>query len=289
MDKLSVKAYAKINLALDILGKRPDGYHEVRMVMQSIGVCDDIELTARPEPGIAIRSNLAFLENPEGNLAAKAWELMREAAGLKGGMEIVIRKNIPVEAGCAGGSADAAAVLRAVNEMYALGMGTEQLCVLGKRLGADVPFCVVGGTALAEGIGERLTPLQSSMDRILVVAKPYIGVSTKEAYAATDSIKEPVHPDVDRVAAALAADDLKELAANMGNAFEQAVIPLHPEIGRIKEQMLSRGALGAMMTGSGPTVFGLFEDNASAESAAEYVRSKGDAQQVFVTHMIGQY
>ncbi|EET59184.1 4-(cytidine 5'-diphospho)-2-C-methyl-D-erythritol kinase [Marvinbryantia formatexigens DSM 14469] len=282
MKEIKLKAKAKINLGLDVLRKREDGYHEVRMIMQTIGLYDRLVIRPAADGQISIRTNLRFLPTGEDNLVYRAAKLLMDEFQIKQGVEIELGKYIPVAAGMAGGSSDAAATLVGVNKLFELGLDTEQLMKRGVKIGADVPFCVMRGTALAEGIGERLTPLPPMPECHILIAKPGIHVSTKFVYGnlRADELKE--HPDIDGQIEALKRGDLHGLARLMGNVLETVTIPEYPVIRRIKEVMKEHGALNAMMSGSGPTVFGLFEDAAAAQEAYRALDGGGEAKQVYL-------
>lgn len=285
MDEIHLKARAKINLALDVLGTLPNGYHEVRMVMQSIGTYDQITLKKKDEPGLEIHANMAFLEQPEKNLAARAYEMLREEFDLPGGLCMNLHKTIPIAAGTAGGSSDAASVLYGVNRLYDLRLSEEELRERGKKLGADVPFCLMRGTVLAEGIGEKLTRLPACPTCYLVTAKPPISVSTKWVYDTLDATPITKHPNVDAMIAALEAGDLQGVVDHMGNVLEDVTIPAYPVITEIKQKLMEYGAMGAMMSGSGPTVFGIFQDKEVAQRACQSLRQDALAAQVYLTDM----
>ena len=265
-----MKAFCKINLSLDVLRRREDGYHEVRMVMQSIDEADEITLTKREDmDGIRMTvENMPTLESDERNLAWRAAALLLKDR--KDGLTISLKKNVPVAAGLGGGSSDAAAVLRGVNELFGLGYTLQELMVLGKSIGADVPFCVMGGTALAEGIGEKLTELEAFPPCKILLAKPKIAVSTAYVYQHLDLANIPARPDNEAMLEALAAGNLTGVARSMGNVLESAAIPAWPVIGEIREAMKEAGAMAAMMSGSGPSVYGLF----SCENCAEAAKAK---------------
>lgn len=291
---LGLKAYGKVNLGLDVVRKREDGYHEVRMIMQTVGVYDKLDLRRSQEPGIRVETNLYYLPNNENNLAYKAARLLMEEFQVKEGIEIQIRKFIPVAAGMAGGSSDAAAVLFGVNKMFSLGLTMEELMERGVKLGADVPYCIMRGTALSEGIGEILTPLPPMPQCKILIAKPPISVSTKFVYEnlKLSSLKPEDHPDIDKIAQALGRQDLYGVAENLGNLLETVTVPAHPVIRDIKERMRELGAVNALMSGSGPTVFGLFTSPAAAENAYEEMRygsSSKLAKQVYLTSFYNRY
>ena len=283
-ETISVEAHAKINLSLDVLKKREDGYHEVRMIMQTLKLCDEIRLQKLPE-GAGIRllpwegeegsERLRGIPMDEKNLMYRAAALLKEHCGLETGVELRLRKRIPAAAGLAGGSADAAAVLSGMNELFDLHLSLAELQKLGAALGADIPYCLLGGTALAEGIGERLTPLPPAPGCRVLLVKPEAGVSTKEVYEALRVSERPkeAHPDIDGVLSALQGKNFKKLSARMGNILELVTEPMVPQIPKIKEAMKELGAMGALMSGSGPTVFGLFTDGALLSAAAEAFRS----------------
>jgi len=285
MDKLHLKALAKINLGLDVLRRREDGYHEVKMIMQTIGLYDELELRRVKQPGIQVKTNLYYLPTNENNLVYKAARLLMEEFDIKGGISIQLQKKIPVAAGMAGGSSDAAAVLWGVNQMYGLGLSRKDLMERGVKLGADVPYCVLRGTALAEGIGEKLSILPSMPKCYILIAKPGISVSTKFVYENlhANDLKPEQHPDMDAMIDAMKKKDLALLASRMGNVLETVTISAYPVIDEIKKCMMEQGALGAMMSGSGPTVFGIFDSQAKARKAYRAVRAGQLAKQVYLT------
>lgn len=283
MDKIAVKALAKINLGLDVVRRREDGYHEVCMVMQTIHLFDQLDIRKAKEAGITLRTNLPFLPVDNHNLAYRAAEMMQEEFKLTQGVSILLKKHIPVAAGMAGGSTDAAAVLFGMNELFRLGLSKKELMERGVKLGADVPYCIMRGTALAEGIGEKLTPLPPMVKCPVLIAKPQISVSTRYVYEHLNLAEVSGHPDIDRLLSDIEKKDLRAIATDMGNILETVTIPIHPEIAEIKKCMCEHGALNALMSGSGPTVFGLYESMADAKKAAEKIRKQKLAKQVFVT------
>lgn len=283
MNQIELKALAKINLGLDVLGRRENGYHDVRMVMQSIYLYDEVKIEKTEAPGIALASNLSFLPTGEGNIAYKAAQLLTEEFEIGEGVKITLNKHIPVAAGLAGGSSNAAAVLFGMNRMFRLGLTREELMARGVRLGADVPYCIMRGTVLAEGIGEELSVLPAMPKCTVLIAKPPVSVSTKVVYEALDAKEIVEHPDIDGIIEGLKKHSLKQVAACMGNVLEDVTIPMHPVIDRIKQEMIDAGALNAMMSGSGPTVFGLFESRAAAREAQRRIREKSLTRQVYVT------
>lgn len=283
MDSIQLKAYGKINLSLDVTGKRADGYHEVRMIMQTVGIYDQIVLKKIKEPGIKVAVNLGFLPCDENNLVYKAAKLLMDEFGIKSGLSINLRKNIPVAAGMAGGSSDAAAVLVGVNNMFGLKLSRKQLMDRGVKIGADVPYCIMRGTALAEGIGEILTPLAPMPDCYILVAKPQVSVSTAFVYKNLKLDSISTHPDVDRTAEMIRIGDIEGMAASMGNILETVTVPVYPVINDLKVLIKENGALNAMMSGSGPTVFGIYNDKEKAQNAYDIVNGSGLARQLFLT------
>lgn len=288
MASMTVQAPAKINLTLDVLGRRPDGYHELRMVMQTVALADTLRLETGTGKPLQVSSNLGFLPCNEKNLAAAAALRLLEAAGRDcGGLSIGLDKTIPVCAGLAGGSADAAAVLRGLNDLLGLGCSPARLAEIGALVGSDVPYCVMGGTALVEGRGERLSALPALPSCHVVLCKPRFGVSTPELFARVDSVRLRCRPDTAGLIAALEAGDLEGAARRMYNVFED-VLPSHRgrEIRDIKTALIQAGALGASMSGTGPTVFGLFHSRDAAESA--YALLREDYQETFLTRSLEQ-
>ena len=283
MDSIRLKARAKINLGLDVLGKREDGYHEVRMVMQTIGIYDRLILTKIPEEEIRITSNLAFLPVNENNLIYKAIKLLKDEYHFPGGISVDLNKFIPVAAGMAGGSTDAASTMFGVNRLFGLNLSMGKMMELGVRLGADVPYCVMRGTALAEGIGEKLTRITPVPHMWILIAKPQINVSTRLVYEQLDMGGIQKHPDIDGIIRAIEAQDVVRIAQSMGNVLENVTVPLYPVIETIKQDMLSHGAINAMMSGSGPTVFGIFPDEQTTLACQAFLKKKGDARQVYMT------
>ncbi len=283
MKEIAVKALAKINLGLDVIRKREDGYHEVRMVMQTIHLFDRLEMKKDASGNITVSANLPFLPTNENNLVYQAAKLLKNEFAIKDGISISLSKHIPVAAGLAGGSTDAAAVLYGMNRMFELGLSKESLMKLGLKIGADVPYCVMRGTALAEGIGEKLTPLGPMVKCPVLIAKPQINVSTRFVYENLKLDRHTAHPDIDRLLGDIRAKNLRRIAADMGNILETVTAARYPVIGEIKEHMRRHGALNAMMSGSGPTVFGLFEREETAAAACEAMRGSGLARQVYLT------
>ena len=282
---MRLRALAKINLGLDVLRRREDGYHEVRMIMQTVRIFDRIQIVRQEREGIRVRTNLYYLPANENNLVYKAAKLLFDEFGLRGGLSIDLKKYIPVAAGMAGGSSDAAAILYGMNRMYGLGLTQEELMQRGVKIGADVPYCLMRGTALAEGIGEILSPLPPMPPCNILVAKPGISVSTKFVYENLHANELKEHPDIDGILAALRRQDLREMAQCMkeGNVLETVTVPAHPVIQKIKDTMEQQGALIALMSGSGPTVFGIFEDRNQARRAMAGIRKERLAKQLFLT------
>lgn len=280
---ISLKALAKINLGLDVVRRREDGYHEVRMIMQTIQLYDRLDIKRTQEPGIQIQTNLSFLPVNENNLIYKAAKLLMDEFSITDGVSVKLDKRIPVAAGMAGGSTDAAAMLIGVNRLFSLGLTKRELMERGVQIGADVPYCIMRGTALAEGIGEALSPLPPMVKCPVLIAKPSISVSTKFVYQNLKLDDTTIHPDIDRLIDDIKAKNLHDIAAHMGNVLETVTIPNYPVIDEIKKHMLSNGALGAMMSGSGPTVFGLFDDEDTAKKAYKAMRSSHLARQVYLT------
>lgn len=284
-DRIQLKALAKINLGLDVLRRREDGYHEVKMIMQTISLHDDLEIRRIKTPEIQVKTNLYYLPTNENNLVYKAAKLLMDEFGIKEGVAIQLKKRIPVAAGMAGGSTDGAAVLWGMNQMYGLGLSRQELMERGVKLGADVPYCVQRGTALAEGIGERLSVLPSMPKCTILIAKPGISVSTKFVYENlhANDLKPEQHPDVDSMIEAMKEKNLDLLCERMGNVLETVTILAYPVIQEIKEHMMTCGAAGAMMSGSGPTVFGIFHSPVQAKAAMKDLKVNGLAKQLYLT------
>ena len=286
---MRLQAFAKINLGLDVLGKREDGYHEVRMIMQTIRMYDQLDMRKSVEPGIHLTTNKKYIPVDENNLVWRAAKLMMDTYGIMEGVSIHLHKVIPVAAGMAGGSSDAAATLVGMNRLFHCGLSKEKLMELGVQIGADVPYCVLRGTALAEGIGEKLTVLPPMPDCWILIGKPGISVSTKYVYTTLDLNTDTVHPDIDGMKKALEDGNLYGITERMGNVLQDVTIPAYPEVERIKEQMKALGAVNAMMSGSGPTVFGIFDNEEKAQEACQKLRESGSCQQVFLTVPFNNY
>lgn len=285
MDKINLKALGKINLGLDVLGRRENGYHDVRMVMQTVYLYDQIFMEKKKEPGIEIKTNLYYLPVNENNLVYKAARLLMDEFKIKEGVKVSLEKHIPVAAGMAGGSSDAAAALFGINRMFGLGLSTEELMERGVSIGADVPYCVMRGTVLAEGIGERLTVLPALPRCTVLLAKPSVSVSTKLVYEKLDSKEVLKHPNIDGLIRGLKSGSLCEVAAHMGNVLEDVTASEYPVIESIKDMMKEEGALNALMSGSGPTVFGLFDDKRKARQAMQKIKRKGLTKQLYVVNV----
>ena len=282
MNEYQMKAYAKINLGLDVVGILENGYHEVKMVMQTVGIYDELSFE-RAESGIVVTTDSGELPTDENNLIYKAAKLMFDTYGIREGIRIHLQKNIPIAAGMAGGSTDAAATMKGINRLFDLGCSLRELMELGVQIGADVPYCVMGGTALAEGIGEKLTALNPAPECFLVVAKPDINVSTKYVYEHLDAEGVEEHPDIDGMVKAIEEGSLQGILDRMGNVLENVTVKAHPIIDTIKDRMRELGAVGSMMSGSGPTVFGIYLEETKAKEAYRQLREEQLAKQVFVT------
>ena len=282
---MRLRAMAKINLGLDVLRKREDGYHEVRMIMQTIQMYDLLDIRKKEEPGISLSTNLPYVPSDERNLVYKAAKLLMDEFDIKEGLSMKLTKFIPVAAGMAGGSSDAAAAFVGVNRLFRLGLSEEELMKRAVQVGADVPYCVMRGTALAEGIGEKLTRLLGLPECYVLVGKPGINVSTKLAYENLHLDQIQSHPDIDGMISDIENQDLHSLTAKMQNVFEPGIISQYPVIQEIKDLMEANGALKAMMSGSGPTVFGIFDDRSKLREATEALRNSHLAKTVFATQI----
>lgn len=283
MDEISLKALAKINLGLDVVRRREDGYHEVRMIMQTIHLYDRLKIEKTHTPGISMKTNLSFLPVNENNLVYKAGKLLMDEFGIDTGVSVNLQKRIPVAAGMAGGSTDAAAMLYGMNQLFELGLSRGQLMERGVKIGADVPYCLMRGTALAEGIGEELHSLPPMIKCPVLIAKPSISVSTKFVYENLVLDENTIHPDIDGLITEIKSKNLKGVCDKMGNVLETVTIPNYPVIAQIKEFMMEHGAAGSMMSGSGPTVFGLFREEAVAKETYKAMKKSGLAGQVYLT------
>ena len=280
---MKLRAFAKINLGLDVIRRREDGYHDVRMIMQTIQMYDQLEMEKKSSKGIALMTNLSYIPVNENNLVYKAAKLLMEQYQIQEGVSIHLNKFIPVAAGMAGGSSDAAAALVGMNKLFRLGMSKKELMKVGVKIGADVPYCIMRGTALSEGIGEKLTALPSLPACYILIGKPGVSVSTKFVYTNLKLDEKTKHPDIDGMLDALQRQDLYGITDRMENVLESVTVPAYPVIQEIKDHMKAHGALNALMSGSGPTVFGIFDDKKKAEFACEKLKESGLTRQTFLT------
>ncbi|PYG89014.1 4-diphosphocytidyl-2-C-methyl-D-erythritol kinase [Ruminiclostridium sufflavum DSM 19573] len=278
---ISLEANAKINLSLDVLNKREDGYHNLRMIMQTVQLHDTITIQKIPS-GVEIDCVASYVPNNNTNIACKAAAVMIDKYKLDAGVRIKIDKKIPVAAGLAGGSADAAAVIKGINSMFSIGIKQDELMKVGRTIGADVPYCIMGGTALAEGTGERLTVLPVLRGIPILIIKPRIGVSTAWVYKSLKLDKVGSRPDTEALISAIENRDIKFIADNMRNVLESVTIAKYPVIEKIKRALLDKGAVGSMMSGSGPSVFGIFEDEEKAQNA--YNKMKKSMNECILTY-----
>lgn len=283
MKTITRNAYAKINLGLDVTGVLPNGYHEVKMIMQNVGICDTLTFSEREDEQIVIETEDGMLPTNEDNLIYKAVLLLRRLTGDTRGVTISLQKRIPIAAGMAGGSTDAAATLLGVNELLGLGLSRERLQEESVCIGADVPYCVLGQTALSEGIGEKLTPIAAPPEAYLVVAKPDIYVSTPVVYKKLDEREAYEHPDIDGMIEAIENKDLDGIVKRLGNVLELVTVEDYPIVEEIKRLLVDNGALGALMSGSGPSVFAVFNNKETAENACNKLAKANLAKQLFVT------
>lgn len=280
---MKLRAFAKINLGLDVIRRREDGYHDVRMIMQTIQMYDQLEMEKKSSKGIALMTNLSYIPVNENNLVYKAAKLLMEQYQIQEGVSIHLNKFIPVAAGMAGGSSDAAAALVGMNKLFRLGMSKKELMKVGVKIGADVPYCIMRGTALSEGIGEKLTALPSLPACYILIGKPGVSVSTKFVYTNLKLDEKTKHPDIDGMLDALQRQDLYGITDRMENVLESVTVPAYPVIQEIKDHMKAHGALNALLSGSGPTVFGIFDDKKKAEFACEKLKESGLTRQTFLT------
>ena len=283
MKKIVINAMAKINLGLDVLRRREDGYHDVKMIMQTVDIYDTLEFVKRDDEQIVIKADAIELPTDENNLIYKAARLLFDKKEVKEGVDISLTKRIPIAAGMAGGSTDAAAALVGINHLFELGFSVEELKEIGVKIGADVPYCIEGGTALSEGIGERLTKLPDAPDCFVVVAKPEISVSTKYVYENLHANELKYHPDIDGMVEAIKNQDLDGVCSRMENVLETVTEKKYPVISELKKILKEAGAQNALMSGSGPTVFAIFKEEETARKALEKVMESGLAKQSFVT------
>lgn len=282
MNRITLKAYAKINLGLDVVRRLENGYHEVRMVMQNIDLYDKVNIYRNRTGEIKVNTNLGFLPTGPDNLVYKAAALLKDEFNIKDGVTLDLYKFIPVAAGMAGGSTDAAAVLKGMNKMFNLGLSDEELMVRGAKLGADIPYCIMGGTALAEGIGEVLTKLPDCPSCYVVIGKPPISVSTKYVYEHLVLDENTVHPDIDGIVDSINNGNIYGVADRLSNVLESVTETAYPIIGRIKARMMDMGALNSIMSGSGPTVFGLFDDLEKANTCKEVLKMERLTRNTYV-------
>lgn len=278
-----VKAYGKINISLDIVGKREDGYHLLKMIMQNVDLYDSMSFQ-RCNKGINISCNKPYIPTDEKNLVYKAAKLFMDTYDIQEGINIYLKKNIPVAAGMAGGSADAAAVFKTLNQIFKIDASDNELMNLGVKIGADVPYCIIGGTALCEGIGEIITPLAPFKNQILVLVKPNFGVSTKEVFKNLDISKIFKHPDTEAIIKDMEQENLEEVCSGMKNLLENVTLRKYPVLKRIKEDMIKMGATGSMMSGSGPTIFAFFDDMLKAQRC--YEKFKTQYKEIYLTRTI---
>lgn len=289
MDKIELKAYGKINIGLDVIRKREDGYHDLDMIMQTVGVYDDVIISR--EDGtqtyeIEVSTDADILPNDKGNLAFMAAKVLMEAYDIKSKVKIHINKRIPIAGGMAGGSADCAAVLRGVNQLFQLGLTDEQLQEYGVKLGADVPYCIVGGTKRAQGIGEILTDLPTPPKCYVIIAKPDAFVSTKFVYSHIRPAQIENHPDIDGIIESIKAGNLYGMCEKIANVMEDVTIPEYPIIQKVKDILKSNGAVNALMSGSGPTVFGIYDDEEKAKQSMDVLSGKEFVSQLYLTKFI---
>lgn len=281
-----LKSYGKINLGLDVLRRREDGYHEVRMIMQTVGLYDVLTMKKRKDDKIKMICNLSFLPTDERNLVYKAVKLIKDKYHIKDGVEIKLNKRIPVAAGMAGGSSNCAAALKGMNQLFNLGLSIDELCEIGVGLGADVPYCIWGGTALSEGIGEQLSRVDAMPDCYILIAKPGISVSTAFVYKNLDLPGLKKHPDIDGMLECLKEKDLDGICDRLENVLETVTVKEYPIIEKVKKHLMKQGAMGALMSGSGPTIFAIFEDKKTADNAMESLRSIEDIKQAYVVRPV---
>jgi 4-diphosphocytidyl-2-C-methyl-D-erythritol kinase len=283
MEAIRRKAYAKINLGLDVIRKREDGYHDVCMIMQTIDLYDKLTIEKTKNRQLTVKTNLSYLPCDQRNLVFRAAALFLEYTKQTSGLHITLSKRIPVAAGLAGGSTDAAAALIGLNDLFHTALSTKELMKLGVTLGADVPYCILMGTALSEGIGEVLTPLKPMPDCSIVLVKPNINVSTKYVYENLRLDSDVIHPDIASMRKSIEANDLLSLTKKMDNILQSVTVQNYPVIERIKEKLIQMGALTALMSGSGPSVFGVFNDSYKAKKAFQYYKNTEPESQVFLT------
>ena len=285
-NSIVLKSYGKINLGLDVLRRREDGYHEVRMIMQTVGLYDLLTMKKTKEDKISMTCNLSFLPIDERNLVYKAVKLIKDKYHIKDGVKIDLNKRIPVAAGMAGGSSNCAAALKGMNQLFDLGLSIDELCEIGVTLGADVPYCIWGGTALSEGIGEKLSRVDAMPNCYILIAKPGISVSTAFVYQNLDLAGLSKHPDIDGMLECLNKKDLEGICERLENVLETVTIKEYPIIERVKKHLTDQGAMGTLMSGSGPTIFAIFKDKKTADNALESLKSIQDIKQAYVVRPI---
>jgi len=284
MKEIKVSAKAKINLALDVIRKREDGYHDLRMIMQTIDLEDRLLLRKIVADKVVLKTNLYFLPTDERNLVVKIAKYMRRYYQLGAGLFINLYKKIPVGAGLGGGSADGAAVIKGINQLFELDLSMEEMMAIGKRFGADIPYCLFGGTALAEGIGDQLTEIASKLPMYILVVKPRVAVSTRYVYETLEITEKQNHPDVEGMIEAIESENLQGVAARLANVLEAVTGKKYPEVLKIKKALLEKGAVGALMSGSGSAVFALFSNQESMEAAAREMKNKEEVDVIFEAH-----
>lgn len=281
-NSLELKAYAKVNLGLDVIRRREDGYHEVKMIMQTVKLYDQLSLKKNTSGEINLTTNLPYLPVGKKNLVYRAIDLIRENYNIKDGLDVHLEKYIPVAAGMAGGSTDAAAAFVGMNQLFGLGITQNTLLKYAVTLGADIPYCIMRGTALSEGIGEVLTPLPSIPQCWFLIVKPVFSISTKFVYEHLHLDENTVHPDIDGMVDAICQGNLEGITSRMGNVLEDVAVKDYPKIQVIKETMNSLGAMNSLMSGSGSTVFGIFTSREEAQRAARVFQKDPEIRQVSV-------
>lgn len=283
MERISINAMAKINLGLDVLRRRENGYHDVKMIMQTVNIYDTLDFVKLQDSKIVVKTDTKELPTDENNLIYKAAKLLFDKCGVKEGVEITLTKRIPIAAGMAGGSTDAAAALVGINTLFDLNLSMDDLKEIGVKIGADVPYCIEGGTALSEGIGEILTKLPDAPECFVVVAKPEISVSTKYVYENLHANELKEHPDIDGMVEAIREGNLDGVCKRMENVLETVTETKYSVISELKQLLKEAGAENSLMSGSGPTVFAIFKEEEPAKKALELVKNSGLAKQSFVT------
>ncbi len=283
MKEIRLKARAKINISLDVIGRRENGYHDVKMIMQTVDLYDKLLLRKQTKDEITIKTNLAYLPVDERNLVYKIIRYFREHYRIQEGIYVDLFKMIPVAAGLAGGSADAAQAIVGMNSLFQLNLSNEEMLEIGEKFGADIPYCIMQGTVLATGLGEILEPLVDFPEVYVLIVKPRFSVSTPQVYQRYDSLENVVHPNTEALLEGIEEQDVLKICHHLGNVLEDVTIEMHPEIQQIKEALLEQGAQGTLMSGSGPSVYGLFTDQGEAERAKRRLARKRDLQFVYLT------